>query len=399
MPALSDIGNMFLGIACRDASMPILTVRSWLLAAILSCPITYICHAQQVDGPEAWLKDLASQHFWCRELASQKLLRAGKEAIPAMEQAITGIDSDGVERIIRVLSELAVDPDSLDGTEAVDALRRIAQSSPASSGILANRALQSLGDHQRDIVEYELIQLGAESGFRDVQIVTSLSTGKYRLRLDNKFQGNAGDLKRLQWLYGIDHLQVDGPQVNGEWLEQIARMPNLKILQISHATLNGADLEKLKSLPRIETLEILYTKIDDQAVQSIAKLPVEANIRIFGTKMTEAGMDQLRLLLSDVDIIFGRGGYLGVQMQPSGDPLVTDVVSGGAAQKAGIQRGDRILTINDRPIKRFEDLRQELSHYGPDETVQIRLTREFNLNERRELVLPVVLGEQIVGDR
>ena len=42
--------------------------------------------------------------------------------------------------------------------------------------------------------------------------------------------------------------------------------------------------------------------------------------------------------------------------RPLTDPVIGGVVEGGAAAEAGVQPGDRIVTIDGRPVERFEDI-------------------------------------------
>ncbi len=66
-------------------------------------------------------------------------------------------------------------------------------------------------------------------------------------------------------------------------------------------------------------------------------------------------------------------------------PVVGEVIAGGAADKAGIVSGDRILEINGREIENFGDITTEVS-LTVGGTVEVRLEREG-----REMTLSVPL--------
>jgi serine protease Do len=81
-------------------------------------------------------------------------------------------------------------------------------------------------------------------------------------------------------------------------------------------------------------------------------------------------------------------GYLGVMIQDAtaemaralGLPhtrgaLVGDVVAGGPAAKAGLQRGDFIVKLDGEPIKQADELRNTVAALGPQRTVTVEYLR------------------------
>ena len=56
-------------------------------------------------------------------------------------------------------------------------------------------------------------------------------------------------------------------------------------------------------------------------------------------------------------------------------PVVSTVIEGSAAETAGIQTGDRILSINDKPLSYFEDLKWTVRH-NPDQPLVLGIERD-----------------------
>jgi serine protease Do len=94
-------------------------------------------------------------------------------------------------------------------------------------------------------------------------------------------------------------------------------------------------------------------------------------------------------------------GYLGIMIQevtpdvakafglPSSEgALVGDVKSGGPASKAGMQRGDVILTLNGQPVEDSRSLRLHIASMAPGQTVQLGIQRN-----QTKLSLSVTLAE------
>jgi serine protease Do len=94
-------------------------------------------------------------------------------------------------------------------------------------------------------------------------------------------------------------------------------------------------------------------------------------------------------------------GYLGIvvqrvtpamakalgQSEPKG-VLVGDVSATGPSQASGMQRGDVILELNNKPVNDPNDLRNTVALMSPDETVRLKISRNGNTRD-----LSVKLGE------
>ncbi len=82
-------------------------------------------------------------------------------------------------------------------------------------------------------------------------------------------------------------------------------------------------------------------------------------------------------------------GMLGVTIQPVtseiarslklntvGGALVNAVTPGGAADKAGVERGDVIIAVNDEAVRDGNTLRNQIAQLQPGTNVRLRLTRD-----------------------
>ena len=68
--------------------------------------------------------------------------------------------------------------------------------------------------------------------------------------------------------------------------------------------------------------------------------------------------------------------------------LVSDVTSGGPAEKAGIRSGDVIVAFNGKEIRDEHDLPQIVASIKPGKTLDVRLLREG-----KEMTVPVTIAE------
>lgn len=70
---------------------------------------------------------------------------------------------------------------------------------------------------------------------------------------------------------------------------------------------------------------------------------------------------------------------LGVSIDDTQEGVViTDIVDGSAAAKAGLRRGDTILKINDKYIFTSDGLLKALSPFNPGESIKVRYIRDGN---------------------
>lgn len=374
---------------------------------MLVIAISFLPVAGQAQGPailasntnakstSQWIEQLSAPSFGARQMARIQLLRQQRDGLPDLEAALQRADADLSWRLISILSDLAADPNAGPGPEALAVLQRTAKSPRSHLAELARRSLESLGYQQRLVVERELVQMGAFAGYANIQVITVANQELFHLRVDEDFTGNSEDLRRLQWLHGIEMLILEGEQVDRQWLLQASKMPNLRILQLRRTRLNQEDLKQLHEFPRLETLELIYSPIGDESIDTLVELPVWGNLRLFGTRISSDGFSQLAEKLTDIELVFGRGGYLGVSIRDLNGVVISETIAGGAAQQGGLIPDDRLLAINQQPLLRFEDLRKELSKFAPGDSIEV-LYERTDLGSGRVVqdTALVILGEQ-----
>lgn len=342
-----------------------------------------------------WIEQLSASSFGARQMARIQLLRQQKAGLPELEAALARADADLSWQLISILSDLAADPNAGPGPDALAVLQRTAKSPRSHLAELARRSLESLGYQQRMVVERELVQMGAFAGYANIQVITVANQELFHLRIDEDFTGNAEDLRRLQWLHGIEMLILEGEQVDRQWLLQASKMPNLRILQLRRTQLNQEDLKQLHQFPRLETLELIYSPIGDDSIDTLVELPVWGNLRLFGTRISPDGFSQLAEKLTDIELVYGRGGYLGVSIRDLNGVVISETIAGGAAQQAGLIPDDRLLAINQQPLLRFEDLRKELSKFAPGDSIEVLYERtDLGSGRVAQDTALVILGEQ-----
>jgi hypothetical protein len=353
--------------------------------------------ADQIDR---WIQQLESDSYASRHLAIQLLQPHPNLAMAAVERAVDSAEEDAANRLIRLLGRWSANPDIGYGAKAYEVLQRVAQGGVSARSALALNVIDAIRANQSIRSTEYLGRLSAFVGLeRDKLFAMNMQYEMlYVLRINEAFRGTVEDLKCAQWLADVQVVRLIGPRIDRDWLEQIVKIPNLRTLQIRHTSITSEDLKVLYSLNRLEGLEILYTPIDDGAIEVLGNMPLWGRLRVFGTQMSAEGAERLKKQLEGMDVTFGLGGFLGIGSNQ--DTLViSQVMAGGGAEKAGLRVQDRIISIQGKKLERFMELRAELAKYPPGAVVNI----EFERIERSDSfegitavtqTIEVTLGEQ-----
>ena len=115
-------------------------------------------------------------------------------------------------------------------------------------------------------------------------------------------------------------------------------------------------------------------------------------------------IDELSLKETLIKVESGQEGYLGIYGMNVTDEVyemydipkgayITQVIEGGAAETAGLMRGDIITALEDKQIESMEDLSRYLQYYAAGTRVTITYQRKEN-GYYREHTVSLTLGEK-----
>src|ERR1041384_5444529 len=82
-------------------------------------------------------------------------------------------------------------------------------------------------------------------------------------------------------------------------------------------------------------------------------------------------------------------GWLGIQLADNEHPVVAEVIAGSPADKAGLQKGDRILAVDDQATDKVDGLVELIRGKKPGQRVRLKLSRNGT-----EMTVLVKLGER-----
>jgi S1-C subfamily serine protease len=85
-----------------------------------------------------------------------------------------------------------------------------------------------------------------------------------------------------------------------------------------------------------------------------------------------------------------RRAWIGLYAQVQEETVsVTGLVAGGPADEAGLQQGDRVLSVDGEAVTTLRELYQALWRKGPGEPVGLQILREESIH-----VLEIVAGDR-----
>lgn len=280
----------------------------------------------------AWIAQLGSDQFAQREAASRQLAAAGPEALQALAAAAAADDLEVASRAIDLLGGF-LDPDRTNGEEgdgpdaslqAERALETLAEGPP---GPVAQLAATSLEFHQmgmHEAAQERLEALGARIG-------DGLVAGGPRglgVTIDSGWQGEPADFRLLPRLRNLRRVNLHGVKIDASVLAILGRLRGLDTIQL------------------------------------------------YGTGIGDDGVAALAARFPNAEIDVRKGGKLGVGGQRLIGPCqITQVVAGSAADKAGIQIGDVVLSMDGVPIKNFDGLTDYVGGRAPGDRIEVEVER------------------------
>ena len=372
----SVFDSLFPAIAPAVIFRPTLQICCSLLLALACISSLGVAQDDEISADADLVARLQSPTYATRRLATWELKEKRADAIPIIVSALETSDADLTRSLVRLMGELASTPSRSPGPEAVAALQVLADEQVTFRGALAQRFLEVLADQQAQLAEENLQIVGVEFRSESIQILNSKARELIDfIVLGDSFQGSQQDLDSLRWLDQTKVVMLSGDSIDRSVVEAVARMPSLETLQIRNTKLTADDLEPLKKVRQLQILELLYTPVSDEDLELLSSLPIWQAIRLFGTEISMEGRERFVQLQPDIELVFGRGGYLGISSNPDGACKVHKLVRGGAAAKSGLQVNDVIVEINDVPIEQFEELQHQLSLSAPGEIVHLVVER------------------------
>ncbi len=341
---------------------------------------------------EKFISQLGDASYQRRQVAMRHLVSAGEAAIPFLEKAVQGGDLELVDRASMILQDLATLETPTDKGEAWAALARLQQMGPGAAASRAMSARATIQNERSQRASARLNAAGVATGIHTFTLASRSAVAEL-VYFPADWTSDKEALAWLPWLYSTTTAIVEGDALTEDVMAGLAAMPSLRELQLLDGELDAQALSQLQKLKRIDTLEINFVSLGkaEEDLFALAELPLRQRLILMGTEFDEEDVAALKTQLKGLEIIHGRGGFLGVQCALGAIACEVDlVVPESAADRAGVQQGDVIVRLGEHPIQRFADLQENVRKYSPKSEMDLVVRRRGN-----QLTLKINLGRQI----
>jgi regulator of sigma E protease len=128
--------------------------------------------------------------------------------------------------------------------------------------------------------------------------------------------------------------------------------------------------------PMTTQRDVLFALLDSLTANGHAALTVRGKDGATRSASLEVGDSAARRKLTDIKEHTALFSSLGFEFwRPTVPPIVGGLAEGGPAQKAGLQKGDRIVEMNGQPINSFNAVYKITSATRPGEEISLRYVR------------------------
>lgn len=334
---------------------------------------------------------LTSDSYLRRKRVSAELVRIGPPAVDALVSLLDSGDLESTERVIGILQEIAsqtsITPKVVAADRSPDRNESDSQADLAweelvristlggSQGSRAKLATKEVREVRRGKAVEILRQQGIFVGVSDF-IIGARELPKKMVEVDDNFAGDIESINLLRWVDGIEYARIKGAAIGAGVLSGIIQMPDLKMLTLTEGKLDLPSLKTLGGIPELRHLELRYIPMTGELVDQLATVPIRVSLTLNGTAAPIERVDALRKTVPGLEIEFKQGGFLGVRCFDNfNECLINEVITGGAAEQAGLIPGDVIFQADDKPIRQFKDLQEAINAHMPGDTIEINYRR------------------------
>lgn len=330
---------------------------------------------------EEKVAELASDSYLRRKRATAELIQIGQPAVEALVARLQTGDLETTERVIGILQEIAsstsvvpTNPGTSQNDQAWEELTRISTLG-GSQGSRAKLATKEVREVRREKAIEILRNQGMFVGISDF-IIGAREMPKNMIEINEEFTGNAQSINLLRWVDGIEYARIKGEAIRAEVLSGIIQMPDLKTLTLMHGELDMPSMQTLGGIPELRHLELRYIPMSGDLVDQLSTIPIRVSLTLNGTAAPVERVDALRKTVPGLEIELKQGGFLGVRCFDSfNECSINEVITGKAAEQAGLLPGDVIVEADGKPVKQFKDLQEAINAHMPGETIEINYRR------------------------
>ena len=308
------------------------------------------------EAIQGWIGQLGAEQFAERESASRSLAAAGPAALGPLAEAARGGDLEVASRAIDVIRGYLDPPAAAEEGE-----RKSTGEQPAANASVEPSLETSFRDVALALEAERLLETLAEGPPGPVPQIAATALEFHQLGMHEAAQ---------------ERLQALGAKINDNYLSMASGKRGLEAVIDTRWKGSPEDLRLLPRLRNLRHVGIHGLKIDAPTLALLGRLRSLENIQLYGTGVSDEAVAALAARFPNAEIDVRKGGKLGVGGQRIVGPCqITQVVAGSAADRAGLQIGDVVLSMDGVAVKNFEGLTEYVGRHGPGESIEVEIER------------------------
>ena len=309
--------------------------------------------------------------------ANRELVLGAAASSPANEPSLDPFDDQGNINAQLIFNQAAINRGAFPRSFAQGVSVELSSNWSGSEEDLA--ALKEMSNlTEVAIKDVELSRTSIES-------ISSLPTLS-KLVLDGR-QLNPDDIDGEKVSPNLRELEFANQKITNDLIEFCSTIKSLQKLTFDQCEMQNAVLDELKILTTLRGLEFKKTEINDSIFSAIADLKQLTAVTLSACKFKTQDFEKLKSLRPRLQVSFTAQAFLGVRgpidrfQMPDAIPkdpqgcLISEVISGSGADKAGMKIGDVIETVNQQPIGSFDDLRLHIAQHLPGDKLDVIVLR------------------------
>jgi predicted metalloprotease with PDZ domain len=173
-----------------------------------------------------------------------------------------------------------------------------------------------------------------------------------------------------------ERLVALGAKLKDDYLSMSTGRRGLEVILDTQWKGSAEDLRLLPRLRNLRQVGIHGRKVDEATLALLGRLRGLETIQLYATGVSDEAVAVLAARFPQAEIDVRKGGKLGVGGQRMVGPCqITQVVAGSAADRAGLQIGDVVLSMDGVPVKNFEGLTDVVALHGPGDSIEMEIER------------------------
>ncbi len=236
------------------------------------------------------------------------------------------------------------------------------------------------------------------------------------VRFDNRPEISAGEMRVLARSPSLSKIVFSGSQLAADAVDELAGLKQLQSLQLDLAILDDAMVQALTRLPNLQqltlngfdqqipelnnigklnslrTLELSDMQLDQAAFATLQQSPFLTQLFLVHCKFSLEDMRAYQAQSPNVAVRPTGQAFLGVRgmttFNAEENCRISEVVPGSAAEAAGVQAEDVILTMDGHQIMSFSELTFVVNQKAPGDELEIGIVRDG-----KKMRLTAILGD------